>query len=451
MANQNQHEISNHLVSRGLSVNLMASRVRTHSTLNSGVTNIGHAANITKDDFNRDVNVDVRSIAGERVQARQYEIPEAVEINTDDNQEHINEQIIVDARPLPWYIRIDFWKLCVIAILIVSAIAVAIVLFSTNLFSPSITDERLPINPNGAPPTSFPTYHNTNLPTNEHTIQVDEEYIAMQRAILEQYYIETDGDNSWYTTEKTNWLNDEVSVCEWYGCGCNNIDMNIITSFHIKKIKSPQKVPTVLGMLTKLESLTLDYVNFEGTLPPELFCLHELKELTVVSSLEGIIPSEIGYLRSLKYLKLRENSFDGQIPTELGLLQSLTYLNISDHKHLTEAAIPSEIGNLSSLETLDMSCNGLRGTVGSELFGLASLEKLNLSWNGLSGSLPLSLELISLREMNLSYNKFTGILPGALGSLESLEVLQMQVSIYNVVGNKRDIHTMFSLVDRLIS
>ena len=98
-----------------------------------------------------------------------------------------------------------------------------------------------------------------------------------------------------------------------------------------------------------------------------------------------------------------------------------------------------------------MSHNGLRGTVASELFGLASLEELNLSWNVLSGSLPLSLELISLREMNLSYNKFTGMLPGALGSLESLEVLQMNVSIYNIVGNKRDIHSILSLVDRLIS
>ena len=147
MANQNQHEISNHLVSRGISVNLMASRVRTHSTLNSGVTNIGHAANITKDDFNRDVHVDVRSIAGKRVQARNYEIPEAVAVNGDENHEHRNDKLIVDARPLPWYIRIDFWKLCVIAILIISAVPVAIVLLSKNLSSSSTSDVNLPINP----------------------------------------------------------------------------------------------------------------------------------------------------------------------------------------------------------------------------------------------------------------------------------------------------------------
>jgi len=431
MSDDNQDEINHNLISRGLSVNLFASRTRTQSVLNSGVNNIGCAANVTKADFNRDVNVDVRSIDGERVQARHYEVPEAIAINGDENQEHQNNKIVVDARPLPWYIRIDFWQLCVIAILIVSAFAVAIVLLSTNLTSPSITDDRLPINADRAPPTSFPIYDITKVPTYEPSLQpsihIDEEYIAMQRAILEQFYIETDGDNSWHRTE--NWLNDEVSVCKWYGCGCNNFDKNIITSFHVKNFKSPQKIPTVIGMLTKLESLKLDYVNVEGTLPSELFCLHELKELTVVGSLEGMLPSEIGYLSSLKYLKVRKTSFDGQIPTELGLLQSLTYLDISYHEHLTEATIPSELGNLLSLKTLDMSRNGLRGTVASELFGLASLEELNLSWNVLSGSLPLSLGLISLREMNLSYNRFTGMLPGALGSLEFLEVLQMHVSI----------------------
>jgi len=95
-------------------------------------------------------------------------------------------------------------------------------------------------------------------------------------------------------------------------------------------------------------------------------------------------------------------------------------LDISDHEYFTEATIPSKIGNLSSLKALCMSRNGLRGTVPSELFGLV------LSWNRLRGSLPLSMELTSLREMDIRRNKLTGMIPGALGSLESLEVLQMQ-------------------------
>ena len=295
-------------------------------------------------------------------------------------------------------------------------------------------------------PRVFPIYDITTLPTYkpslQPSIQSDEQYIAMQRGILEQIYIETHGDKSWYTTE--NWLHDDVSVCKWYGCECNDMDKHIVTSFNLQSFKSPQEVPTVIGMLSKLEVLKIAGANIVGTLPSELFRLHQLKHMTVMSSMEGIMPSEIGTLRSLEYLELRENSFDGQIPTELGLVQSLTYLDISDHKYFTESTIPSEIGFLPSLHTLCMPRNGLNGTVPSELFGLASLETLNLSSNSLHGTLPLTMELISLRKMDLSDNKLTGTIPGALSSLESLEQLQMHVSIYNVVGVKRYLYHIFS-------
>jgi len=305
------------------------------------------------------------------------------------------------------------WKLYVIAILIVSAVVVAIVLLSKSLSSSSTSYVNLPINPHDAP-MSFPIYDITNV--------------------------------SWFEPLTQS----DVSVCKWYGCECNNIDIDIITSFDTPGMLNSQQVPTVIGMLSELESLTIDGASFVGTLPSELFRLHQLKRMTVISSMEDMLPSEIGNLRTLEYLELRENSFDGQIPTELDLLQNLTYLDISDHKYLTEPTIPSEFGNLSSLKKLYMSYNGLRGTVPPELFDLVSLEELYLSGNSLSGSLPLSTELISLREMDLSHNKLTGIWPGSLGSLESLEVLKTNVSMHNATSDIKDIHTMFSLVDRII-
>jgi len=114
-----------------------------------------------------------------------------------------------------------------------------------------------------------------------------------------------------------------------------------------------------------------------------------LKQMTVISSLEGMLPSEIGNLRSLEYLELRENNFHGQIPTELGLLQSLTFLDVSDHECITEASISSKVGNLSSLKTFYTKRSRLRGTLSTELFGRVSLEEFNFSGNSLSGSLPL--------------------------------------------------------------
>jgi len=376
MTDENQHEITTNHLWQGIPTNLLASQSRTRSELNFRGNSCVCIANVTrsKSDFNRDANVDVRSISGERVQARHYEIPEAIAINGDDNQ----EQLIVDARPLPWYIRIDFWKLCVIAILIVSVFVVAIVLLSKNLSSSS--DINLPIEPHDAP-TSFPTYDITIFPSPElllqPSIQSDKDYIAMQHGVLEQIYTETDDDNSWFRTE--NWLNDDVSVCKWYGCGCNDMDNKIVTSFNIQSFKSPQEVPTVLGMLSKLEGLHIDGANIVGTLPSEL------KQMTVVSSMDGILFSKIDNLRHLEYLELRENNFDGQIPSELGLLQSLTYLDISYHEYFTEATIPSEIGYLSSLKTLHMSRNGLSGTLPSELFGLVSLQKMKTAIEMIEG------------------------------------------------------------------
>jgi len=127
MAEEKQPVIN---VWKGVSVSSLASQTRMRLGLNSGVTKIGYAANINKADFNRDVHVDIHCISGESEQARHYEVPEAIAINGDENQEHPNDQIIVDGRPLPWYIRIDFWKLCVLDILIVSAVAAVIVVLT---------------------------------------------------------------------------------------------------------------------------------------------------------------------------------------------------------------------------------------------------------------------------------------------------------------------------------
>ena len=145
------------------------------------------------------------------------------------------------------------WKLYVIAILIVSAVVVAIVLLSKNLSPSSTSNVNLYINPHDAP-MSFPIYDITNVPWFEPLTQSD------------------------------------VSVCKWYGCECNNTDIDIVTSFKIQTFKSPLQVPTVLGMLSKLEVLNIDGANIVGTLPSELFRLHQLKRMTVISSMGSKLP-----------------------------------------------------------------------------------------------------------------------------------------------------------------
>ena len=73
---------------------------------------------------------------------------------------------------------------------------------------------------------------------------------------------------------------------------------------------------------------------------------------------------------------------------------------------------------------LDLSGNGLSGTLPSELGRLTNLEYLYLFTNQLSGSLPSSLgNLTNLKELDLRYNQLSGSLPSSLGNLTNLQRL----------------------------
>ena len=78
-------------------------------------------------------------------------------------------------------------------------------------------------------------------------------------------------------------------------------------------------------------------------------------------SLNGYIPSVLGYLTSLKFLSLPINSLTG--------------------------TIPSFLGNLKSLQILDLRNNTLSGTVPSSLTTITALRIFNVNFNYLSGTL----------------------------------------------------------------
>jgi hypothetical protein len=88
-------------------------------------------------------------------------------------------------------------------------------------------------------------------------------------------------------------------------------------------------------------------------------------------SLKGTIPSSIGKLGMLQYLRLNFNNITGTIPSEIGKLTNLTELFLYDN-YLT-GSIPFSIGNCVSLGYLNLSYNQL--TVISHL-QLANLQTL---------------------------------------------------------------------------
>ena len=87
-----------------------------------------------------------------------------------------------------------------------------------------------------------------------------------------------------------------------------------------------------------------------------------------ISITTGSIPSELGLLAKLEYLSLADNSMTGSIPSELGLLASLQRLYL-DGNSLT-GSIPSELGLLANPETLYLSYNSLTGTMPDEVCAL---------------------------------------------------------------------------------
>ena len=101
---------------------------------------------------------------------------------------------------------------------------------------------------------------------------------------------------------------------------------------------SAQQMPSVIGNLTKLTSLSIAGFNFSGP-----------------------IPYQIGNLASLTNLVIEGCDFSGyQIPSSIGNLTKLVTLDISDNHYLS-GPIPSTIGNLIQIERLRLSSNNLTG------------------------------------------------------------------------------------------
>jgi len=103
----------------------------------------------------------------------------------------------------------------------------------------------------------------------------------------------------------------------------------------------------------------------------------------------------------VSHLELRRNNLKGLIPDEL--YRTLPYLKV-----------------------LDLSDNGLAGTLSDELGGWAHLEALNLTSNNLAGSLPSAIDgMNSLKELRLANNLLGESIPRTMGSLTRLRHLDL--------------------------
>ncbi len=224
----------------------------------------------------------------------------------------------------------------------------------------------------------------------------------LDRAALVALYNATDGPN-WVDAE--NWLTD-APLGDWYG-----VDTD--TSGRVVR----------LDLGGRWDNDAQEYIphNLSGPIPTELGELASLTWLRLHSnSLTGPIPTELGSLADLESLNLGGNNLSGPIPTELGELASLTGLWL--YSNSLTGPIPTELGSLADLEDLNLGNNDLTGPIPTELGELASLTWLRLHSNSLTGPIPTELgSLADLEDLNLGYNDLTGPIPESFLNLEALE------------------------------
>ena len=188
---------------------------------------------------------------------------------------------------------------------------------------------------------------------------------AEDRAALVELYNAT-GGASW--TNNTNWLSDRP-IREWYGVSTDPDGR--VSELFLSGNQLTGEIPTELGSLSNLETLSLGG-----------------------NQLTGEIPTELGNFSNLETLDLGGNQLTGEIPTELGNFSNLETLNLGGNQLTGE--IPTELGSLSNLETLDLGGNQLTGDIPMELGNLSNLERLDLSSNQLTGEIPHSLTGLTL-------------------------------------------------------
>ena len=112
-----------------------------------------------------------------------------------------------------------------------------------------------------------------------------------------------------------------------------------------------------------------------------------------LSSWEGVV---VDAQDQVIGLDLSANNLVGTIPSQLGDIVSLTYLRLSSNE--LSGSLPSAIADLYNLEELDISDNKLSGTVPSDLGGLTRLLTLQINDNEFIGRIHQSFLTLNLEK-----------------------------------------------------
>ena len=265
--------------------------------------------------------------------------------------------------------------------------------------------------------------HLKNLELNQ---DLDEQHMRMARekAALISIYEALNGDE-WLNNE--NWCSDRP-LNEWYGV---NVDTDgFVTglslgdaSGNLNDIHTVGYIPDEILDLSGLKALSVNYARLLGN---PLLTVSKIKGLEFLGldqcNISCDFPEELCELTDLYYLSLHYNDIRGGIPSYIGNLQKLEYLRVGDNKNLS-GNIPESIGNLSKLKDLELCFCGLSGKIPSSLGNLSELRSLNLRNNQLTSEIPEALSnLLKLEQLDLSWNQLSGHVPSWIATLKLREL-----------------------------
>jgi Leucine-rich repeat (LRR) protein len=192
-------------------------------------------------------------------------------------------------------------------------------------------------------------------------------------------------------------------------------------------------IPIEFAQLAKIEELYFKNNSMNGTLADELFFgWPALITFNIFGNfLTGTIPSTIGALASIQTLTLGGNKFHGTIPSTIGLCSQLQVFNVLSNR--LSGTIPESLFNIANLSTVVMSRNYFNGTISRNFAQLSQLRFLILGNNFFSGRIHSHLgNLTHLGMLTLDNNRLTGSIPRELSFLTRMRLLYLQ---YNLLTN----------------
>ncbi|KAK7359898.1 hypothetical protein VNO77_01866 [Canavalia gladiata] len=204
--------------------------------------------------------------------------------------------------------------------------------------------------------------------------------------------------------------------------------LDFLSFYRIPNLAGP--IPPTITKLTKLRYLTVGYTNVSGQIPNFLAQIKTLVNINLFNNkLSGPLPDSLSSLPNLEGITFEDNRLTGSIPESYGSFSKrLTSLRLSRNR--LSGKIPASLAKLN-LEVVEMSGNMLEGDA-SVLFKSEKQSRVLLARNFLEfdiGKVKLCKEL---EELDVSKNGIYGTLPRELTALKSLE--RLNVSYNNLCG-----------------